>query len=455
MDYALKTNPEGNRSFLENEIDWMAAVLNHRLKLYFNQEGAAGPVYQHNPPVPEQHVTGDRYADFVIRHGMDFDDRLCLVLSLVPIIRPQLLDCLQVKNSDTDQRFVEFGCARGTHYHGLIPTIETLVFLLAGDDIPLRIGALARFSHAHFLFRMKYLLLEAPPWPDPPTSAVLAPSDELVELLIKGKDFTPEFSSAFPAQILTTNQNWNDLVLDHEMMEQINEIRIWVEYGERVLSEWGLGSRVKPGFKCLFYGPSGTGKTFTTMLLGKDTGKLVFRVDLSMVVSKYIGETEKNLSRIFDAAERLNVILFFDEADALFGKRTEVKDAHDRYANMETSYLLQRIEEYNGLVILASNLKSNIDDAFARRFQAVVHFTIPNPEQRKQIWQNTFSPSTRNEAKINLEEIAAKYEISGGAILNVVRYCSMMAMSRQSNIILYNDLVNGIRKEFRKEGKTI
>ena len=191
------------------------------------------------------------------------------------------------------------------------------------------------------------------------------------------------------------------------------------------------------------------------MLLGKDTGKLVFRVDLSMVVSKYIGETEKNLSRIFDAAERLNVILFFDEADALFGKRTEVKDAHDRYANMETSYLLQRIEEYNGLVILASNLKSNIDDAFARRFQAVVHFTIPNPEQRMQIWQNTFSPSTRNESKINLEEIAAKYEISGGAILNVVRYCSMMAMSRQSNIILYNDLVNGIRKEFRKEGKTI
>jgi SpoVK/Ycf46/Vps4 family AAA+-type ATPase len=302
---------------------------------------------------------------------------------------------------------------------------------------------------------LKYLLLETPPWPEPQTSAVLAPSPELVEQLVKGKEFTPEFSPSFPAQTLTTKQTWKELILEKELMEQIKEIKIWIEYGDKVLSQWGLDSRMKPGYKCLFYGPSGTGKTFTTLLLGKDTGRTVFRVDLSMVVSKYIGETEKNLSRIFDAAERMNVILFFDEADALFGKRTQVKDAHDRYANLETSYLLQRIEDFNGLVILASNLKSNIDDAFARRFQTVIHFTIPNPEQRRVIWKNTFSHETTLEKTINLEEIAEKYELSGGSILNVVRYCSVMAMSRNSKIIKYNDLINGIKKEFQKEGKTI
>ncbi len=455
MEPTLNIKVPEKSSFLEKELDWVTGVLNHRLKLYFGQDNAEGSIYQFTPPSPEKEKKEDKYCQFIFRYGMDFDDRLCLILSLVPVIRPQLLDCLQIKNADTDQRFVEFGCIRGNYSHGLLPTLETVLFVLAGDDIPTRLKAIDRFSHSHFLFRLKYLLLETPPWPEPPTSAVLAPSAELMEQLIKGKEYTPEFSHSFPAQTLTTKQTWEDLILDQELMTQINEIKIWVEYGDKVLYQWGLDSRMKPGYKCLFYGPSGTGKTFTTILLGKDTGKKVFRVDLSMVVSKYIGETEKNLSGIFDTAERMDVILFFDEADALFGKRTQVKDAHDRYANLETSYLLQRIEDYNGLVILASNLKSNIDDAFARRFQTVIHFTMPNPEQRRLIWRNTFSPKTELEKLVNIDEIAEKYELSGGSILNVVRYCSVMAMSRNSNIIKYDDLLNGIKKEFHKEGKTV
>jgi SpoVK/Ycf46/Vps4 family AAA+-type ATPase len=174
---------------------------------------------------------------------------------------------------------------------------------------------------------------------------------------------------AFLAQRITTELVWADLVLSGTVMAQVEEIAVWLE-GSR------LKRRTSPGFSSLFSGPSGTGKTLTAALLGKRTGLDVYRVDLSRVISKNIGETEKNLGRIFDRAERNNWILFFDEADALFGKRTQVADAHDRFANQEVNYLLQRIEQYSGLVIMAANTSQNIDEALARRFQVMIHFPI-------------------------------------------------------------------------------
>ena len=203
----------------------------------------------------------------------------------------------------------------------------------------------------------------------------------------------------------------------------------------------------------LVFGQSGCGKTFTASLLGKVTGKDVYCIDLSMVVSKYIGETEKNLAKVFELAENKDWILFFDEADALFGKRTNIKDSHDRYANQEVAYLLQRIEDYRGLVVLSTNLKSNIDEAFARRFQSVIRFPMPDARQRERLWRETFSTQCVFDDDVNLTAIAAKYELSGGSIVNVVQYCSVMAMSRDENIIRNSDLMEGIRREFRKEGK--
>ncbi len=221
-----------------------------------------------------------------------------------------------------------------------------------------------------------------------------------------------------------------------------------------MMEDWDLKKRIKPGFRVLFYGASGTGKTFTAALLGKYTGREVYRVDLSMIVSKYIGETEKNLSGVFDKAENKDWILFFDEADALFGKRTGVNDAHDRYANQEVSFLLQRIENYDGLAILSTNLKRNMDEAFMRRFQSVIYFPMPQVEDRLRLWRNTFSPQTQLDGRIDLEKIAEKYDLSGGAIVNVVQYCSLMSMKRGDNIIDYDDLQEGIRKELQKEGKS-
>jgi len=172
-----------------------------------------------------------------------------------------------------------------------------------------------------------------------------------------------------------------------------------------------------------------------------------------MIVSKYIGETEKNLARVFDLAEHKGWILFFDEADALFGSRTRIADSHDRFANQEVSFLLQRVEEFSGVVILASNLKANIDDAFMRRFHSVIHFPMPRAAERLRLWQEAFSPRARLDPRIDLGAIAENHEISGGTIMNVVRYASLAALGRNSELVLLEDLEDGIRRELLKEGR--
>jgi SpoVK/Ycf46/Vps4 family AAA+-type ATPase len=249
--------------------------------------------------------------------------------------------------------------------------------------------------------------------------------------------------------------DWEDLVLAPSTRRQVEEVQVWLRQRERLMSELGMGKRLKPGYKILFYGSPGTGKTLTACLLGKYTKKQVFRIDLSMIVSKYIGETEKNLAKVFDKAEHSGWILFFDEADALFGSRTKVSSSHDRYANQEVSYLLQRIEDYNGIVILASNMKGNIDDAFMRRFSSVVHFPFPKPEERHQLWQKAFPEKLAFSGEVDLKKLSDKYEISGAHITNIVAWCSLMALEKGDYKITDGLLREGMARELAKEGRTI
>jgi SpoVK/Ycf46/Vps4 family AAA+-type ATPase len=265
----------------------------------------------------------------------------------------------------------------------------------------------------------------------------------------------PDFSADFPAQLLETEMSWDDLVLNPHTEDELREIEIWLKHKDKLLQEWGMHRKLKPGFKALFYGPPGTGKTLTTTLLGQKLGLDVYRIDLSRMISKYIGETEKNLAKIFDRAERKGWILFFDEADALFGKRTSVADAHDRYANQEVSYLLQRIEDYDGLVILATNLKNNLDEAFMRRFQASVFFPMPQPEQRKMLWSKGFPSTVQLEDRIDLQDLAKSYELSGGSIIQVIQHSLLMALDRESTEVKLGDIREGIRREYHKMGRTI
>lgn len=431
-------NIMNNGCFITKEIDWATQVIVARLNQYFKHTE-----FDFNSIIPPELNQGQgAYCDYVCRHNLKSEDRLCLVLAVIPILKPQLFDCFNVKNSNTDQRFVEFGCVERDGGSGVLPTLNTLLFILVGDDVEKKIQLTNYFASRDIL--NKNVL-----FPD----SVLSPTDEFISEVLFEKRYAPAFSTTFPARKITTTRSWEDLVLDNKTMKQIDDIKLWIDNGNRLLDEWNLRGKIKNGYRALFYGTPGTGKTFTATLLGKVTGRDVYCVDLSMVVSKYVGETEKNLSNVFDVAEGKNWILFFDEADALFGKRTGVKDSHDRYANQEVAYLLQRVENYDGLVILSTNQKTNIDDAFARRFQSAIRFSMPNAEERKKLWMATFSEKSYFEEKIDIDDIASRYEIAGGAILNVVQYCSLMAISRNDTCIRNDDLIEGVRREFEKEGR--
>jgi SpoVK/Ycf46/Vps4 family AAA+-type ATPase len=186
-------------------------------------------------------------------------------------------------------------------------------------------------------------------------------------------------------QQLTTELSWDDLVLPKDTLDKVHEIEMWINRCNSLFQNWEKGNKVKPGFKSFFFGPNGTGKTLAATLLGKYTGREVFKIDLSLIISKYIGETEKNLGALFEKARSQDWILFFDEADALFGKRISIKDARDRYANQEVSYLLQRIEECEGLVILSSNFKGDIEEAYLRRFDLTIYFPESKTDEKSLI----------------------------------------------------------------------
>src|SRR5262249_18916908 len=247
---------------------------------------------------------------------------------------------------------------------------------------------------------------------------------------------------------------WSELVLAERPLEILRSISAYLRHRDLVLSEWGYGRTVAgdQGLKVLFAGESGTGKTMAGQVLARELGLDLFRIDLATVVSKYIGETEKNLDRIFDAAEGSNAILFFDEADALFGKRSEVSDSHDRYANIEVAYLLQRMEIYPGAAILATNFRRNIDDAFIRRLDFVVDFPFPEADDRKKIWQLVLPHAAPVAQDIDLDFLATQFKLSGGAIRN----CSLAAAFRAADEnaeISMGHLVRAVAQEYGKQGR--
>ncbi len=451
-DFSTENVIEQNAVALNAELEWFFRVLDTRIKLQFGHDCEYADVFDVQPPDLEPDRS--KYGSFIKHYDLNFAERLIFLIALVPYVRPQLLDVFFTKNANSDREFTEFGGRNGYSFTGFLPTGNTGLYILAGDDLVRRFGYSYIFEADHVFAYHNILNLENSRPGEPFLSGFIRINPEIVDLVTTGTVRKPHFSFDFPAKLIETEMDWAELVLDPFTMEQVLEIKAWIHYGDILLNQLGLKKKVKPGYRGLFYGPSGTGKTLTASLLGKVTGRDVYRIDLSLVISKYIGETEKNLEKIFKQAENKDWILFFDEADALFGKRTKISDAHDRFANQEVSYLLQRVEDYAGVVILASNLRSNIDDAFMRRFQAIIHFPMPKPADRLRLWKEGFSDQTELDPRINLNDIAAEYEISGGGIMNVIRYASLMALQQGTRTITYDALLNGIRKEFTKEGKT-
>lgn len=261
---------------------------------------------------------------------------------------------------------------------------------------------------------------------------------------------------AMLARKIEPGYTWPELVLPEDTTAQLHEICQRVIHRRRVLGQWGFARKLTlgQGINALFAGPSGTGKTMAAEVIARELGLDLYKIDLSGVVSKWIGETEKNLKSIFAAARRGNAILFFDEADALFGKRSEVRDAHDRYSNIEVSYLLQLMEEYDGISILATNLQQNLDDSFVRRLAFVVHFPFPDEEYRRRIWTSVWPAETPLAADLNFNALARQFKLSGGSIKNIALGASYLAAANGS-IVTMSHLVHATRREYQKLGKNL
>lgn len=432
----------------QKEFEFIKKVLQIRLEIELKGSTAEIPVYTQGKPDSE-------LTEFIRANKLSNSEIITLLLALVPHISPEFFNSVVFSFLPNGGDFPEFGGAKGKNHRGILPTGETVLFVIAGSNIEQRSALLGLFAENHLFAKKGVLHLEEVPNGEPRMSGRLIMEPEYVDLFTIGRISKPKLSSDFPAQIIETSLEWKDLILSEKTASQIQEIETWLKHNTRLLNQLGMKDRIKPGFRVLFSGPPGTGKTLTASLLGKYTNRDVFRIDLSLVVSKYIGETEKNLSRLFDKAENKDWILFFDEADALFGKRTGVRDAHDKYANQEVSYLLQRIESHPGLVILATNLKSNIDTAFTRRFNTIIEFETPTAAERLVLWKNNLPKKIELEKGIDLDEIARKYEVNGASIVNIIHYACLRTLANQSDTLRQADLLKGIQKEYIKEGKMV
>lgn len=431
------------------EFEYLSALLNFRLN---NSNGSDMPA------MPDINEWSLPLKNFILKNNLQKDQNAAtlLLVALAPHAVPELFDNTLLEKIKTPGDFPEIGGVRGKNFRGFLPTGQTVVYLLAGDDWEKRQQVEQLFWSDKDFAKKKILWLEELPQSEPVLSGKMIMALDYVDLFLIGTSAPPHFSTSFPAKKIETKLSIDDIVLNKEVQRHYQNLEDWIHYNQQLMDKWEMEKRLPKGFRVLFYGPPGTGKTLTAGVLGNETKKDVYKIDLSMVVSKYIGETEKNLELLFARAEDKDWILFFDEADAIFGKRTSVRDAHDKYANQEVSYLLQRIEDYNGLVILATNMKNNIDDAFIRRFNDIVKFSIPSEDERKAIWEKSF-PEDAEYGEIP-EKIKA-YKLTGGNIINAVHFAGIQALKRRNQsdtgklLFHLEDVLDGVRKEMAKEGK--
>jgi DNA polymerase III delta prime subunit len=483
------------------ELEYIEQLIKFRLSKYFPSEHN-----QPEPVIPDLNKWRLSMPEFIQQNKLTADEAVLLLLALAPHIRPEMFDAAIESKLKNSGDFPNIGGARGKNSRFFLPTGQTALFLIADDNFDKRLQVQQLFGAEHIFWEKKIIWLEDMQNGEPAMHGRLIIAPDYVDLFTYGSHQSPQFSISFPAKKIAPLKqdnppSFNELVIPDELKEQIDELKSWLNFNDELMNRFGMKDKLKKGYRTLFYGPPGTGKTFTAQILGNELKKEVFKIDLSMIVSKYIGETEKNLELLFARAEDKGWILFFDEADALFGKRTNVRDAHDKYANQEVSYLLQRIEDYNGLVILATNMKNNIDEAFIRRFNSILRFPFPDQNQRALIWKKALpknalfrkktiagNPPVVKEEQADIPELVKKYELTGGNIINIVHFASIKAVeslhesekviqeeqkkyatvtvsgdnhAKENSYpenppqltIYFSDVLDGIKRELIKEGK--
>jgi hypothetical protein len=425
---------------LQAELDWLSAAMSVRFAAYGENREVANDELPSPPSIDD---ASGPYAEFVRRYELDGAERLVVALALAPHVQPALLDPFLLANQATQQRFTEFGGISTKSHQGFLPTAETALFLLAGGDLARRLAFERLLGPDHRLLQGRLLILDHRHPEEPRHSAVLRLSPRAIRQLLDGADGRSEPVEDGAAIRITTVLSWDELVLDAETMEQIDLAARWVQHSPTLMNDWGLSRRLKPGYRCLFHGPAGTGKTLTAAMLGKRLQAAVYRIDLSSLMSKNIEETERNLAAQLDEAQRSNSILFFDEADMLFGGFSAGQPA----ANCGLAWLLDRIDAHPGLIIVATDRHGPLEPALVRRFQSVISFSIPDAEGRLRLWRDIFAEKGFTLAPdIDLKTIAENHVLTGGAIVDVLREACLKAIGRNPPTVQADDLVKAIRR---------
>ena len=342
IELILESRSVANASHIEADLNWLSSLIDLRMKELTHAPEDSGFLAV-APPL--HNSMPSHYSSLIQEYNLVVEERLLLILALAPYINPNVLDKLLLKDQPADKISPLVGGMQSRYGRLFLPTIETFFFLAAGNDLQKRFMLMHLFEQEARLFKGRLLDFSETKEEVVFNTRLIVPTKECLTWCTTGTRYIPPFNNEFPAKEISTSLEWGDLILAPSTKSRLQELLHWLQFkNELYQSEYG--KHLKPGYRVLFYGSPGTGKSLTASLLGKLTGVPVFRIDLSKIVSKFIGETEKNLARVFDKAEHSDWILFFDEADALFGSRTQTSSSNDRYANQEVSYLLQRIEEY-------------------------------------------------------------------------------------------------------------
>lgn len=398
------------------------------------------------PPAPKLPDENHLYIEFIRHHQLTDEERLILLLSLLPHIKPASFSCF-LEEGDTKKS----GLITSSTKAQLLPTAETALFLLSGDDLSKRLLIAEMFDANHVFFKKGVLDILSKNDSGSQYDGELKMNQDYVESFLYDKVRRPRYSSDFPAHLLETKLTWEDLVLNPSTDEKLEELKDALLYKDQLSEEWGLGAHLKPGYRAIFYGPSGTGKSLTATLLGKMLDRDVYRVDLSAIISKYIGETEENLRKLLSKSEDKGYILFFDEGDALFGSRSDdVQNSNDQHQNQLIAYLLQAIENFNGIIILATNMKHNMDSAFSRRFQSSIFFGPPKPEQGLELWTRLWPQQLKKEPSLDFKLLASSKPFTAATIVQIVHNLALQAIRKKKYSVGMADIKRIVEELQRK-----
>ena len=440
-------NVNSNLSSMAIDLKWLEKLIEIRVEAFQKSNSEYD-----TKPLNDLSNFDDIYSNIIKHYEFSDLERAIFIVAFANYFYNHIFDpILDLKLKFPNRTQIGGQLSKQTQFS---PNLEFICFLLTVQSLESRLHCFDIFKGNSSLFKFSILDFDFESHTSSIWTKAFSISHDYSQLILTGSVSKPDYSLEFPAKLLSTNSTWSDLVLPDSTLNDLNEIVSWYQNENKIRRDWGYYKIVKPGFRTVFFGPSGTGKSLTAAILGQKLGIDVYRIDITKIVSKYIGETVKNLENLFKQAENKNWILFFDEAESLFGRRTSGGSVNDKYANQEVGYLLQRIEDYPGIVIIATNLKSQMDDAFMRRFQNYIHFPQPEQELREILWRNSFqSENSTLKLDIDYRKLASQFEITGGVICNVIRTCLIHAIIKGSDKIDTDDVELAVRKELSKMGQ--